>query len=256
MKNTQVMFTVDVETDWGGKETRGVLESLPQLIRLLRRYSVRATFFVVANLVPLVRDQILSEGPDEVGSHGLTHTLLTRLSPQDVAFEIEESKRILEAEGYQVAGFRAPFFRSPPQLPDLLARAGYGYDASCGSVYPRPKKSGAHPVICNTQPPIYQIETSTLNDGLTPFSLTYLRLYHPIGLRLVSARAQLFYCHLHELLEPEDGWQRLPPALRRLHQRNSGAKAWSILEELMRLFGQRFVSCRDYLATFRNKEAI
>jgi hypothetical protein len=157
------------------------------------------------------------------------------------------SKAVLEAEGYRVAGFRAPFFQSPRELPSLLARAGFTYDASCGSVYPGPRSRGGGPPSWDTSPPLRRVETSALRDGWTPFSLTYLRLYHPLGLRLVSSRARLFYCHLHEFLEGSDGWGRLPLPLRILHRRNGGAKAWEILEQLLQKWGPRFVSCQEYL---------
>ena len=46
-----IMFTVDVEGDWGGKETRAVREVLPPFLDLLERYSARATFsFSLATL--------------------------------------------------------------------------------------------------------------------------------------------------------------------------------------------------------------
>ncbi|MEE9608151.1 MAG: polysaccharide deacetylase family protein [Myxococcota bacterium] len=241
-----IMFTVDVEGDWGGRETRALREVLPRFLELLECHGATATFFVVGELVSQVRAGLAPDGLHEVGSHGLTHTVLTGLTPEALAFEVEESKRVLEAEGYRVAGFRAPYFKSPRDLPRLLARAGYQYDASAGSIYPDPRRRRPGPRSWNTEPAIGRVSTGTLRDGVTPFSLTYLRLYDPLGLHLVSPRAELFYCHLHELLETSDGWQRIPRPLRRLHQRNSGARAWRILEDLMERFGSRFVSCREY----------
>ena len=79
MQDNLVMFTIDVETDWCGKETRAVVEILPRLIRLMQKYAVTGTFFVMANLVSLVRDVIAPNGPYEVGSHGLTHKPLKKM---------------------------------------------------------------------------------------------------------------------------------------------------------------------------------
>lgn len=231
----------------GGAATRAVREVLPPFLQMLDRYQVTATFFVVADLIPHMRHAIAADGPHEVGSHGLTHTLLTRLDQPGVVFEVAESKRLLEAAGYQVSGFRAPYFRRPPILPHLLTQAGYAYDASDGSVYPRLSRHRKTVRPGTTEMPLPQVATSTLRDGLTPFSLTYLRLYHPFGLPLVSPTASMFYCHLHEFLDATDGWQQLPAPLRRLHQRNSGSVAWDILDELLSRFGHRFVSCRNYL---------
>lgn len=220
---------------------------LPPFLQLLERYQVTATFFVVADLIPYMRHAIVADGPHEVGSHGLTHTLLTRLDQPGIVFEVAESKRLLEAAGYQVSGFRAPYFRSPPMLPQLLTQAGYAYDASDGAIYPRLPRYRHVVRPRSTETPLPQVSTSTLRDGWTPFSLTYLRLYHPFGLPLVSPNASMFYCHLHEFLDSTSGWQQLPAPLRRLHQRNSGRVAWDILDELLSRLGHRFVSCRKYL---------
>jgi len=227
MNNRPIMLIIDVEGDWGGKDTRAVCEVLPRLLRLFERYSVTATFFVVANLISYIRGVLLPDGPHEIGSHGMTHLMLSRLAPRDLVFEVEESKRVIEEQGYRVTGFRAPFLKSPPGLPDILAGAGYEYDASCGSVYPTPFRNRHGSQQWDTTPKIFRVGTSTLRDGMTPFSLTYQRI-------------------LHELLEDSEGWQRAPSVLRWLHMRNSGAAAWYILEKLIKRFGTRFVSCREY----------
>ena len=246
MNKQPIMLVIDVEGDWGGKDTRAVCEVLPGLLRLFERYSVTATFFVVANLISYIKGVLLADGPHEIGSHGMTHLLLSRLAPRDLVFEVEESKRVIEEQGYRVTGFRAPFLKSPPGLPDILAGAGYEYDASCGSVYPTPLRNWHGSQQWDTTPKIFRVGTSTLRDGMTPFSLTYLRFLHPIGLRLVPAKPRHFSFHLHELLEDSQGWQRAPSVLRWLHMRNSGAAAWYILEKLFKRFDTRFVSCREY----------
>ena len=241
------MLIVDVEGDWGGKNTRALREVLPDLLRCFECYSVTATFFVVADLVSSVSDLLPVDGPHEIGSHGLTHTPLTRLARPDVVFEIVESKRVLEKFGYRVTGFRAPFLDSPPGLAEILVDAGYEYDASCGSVYPSLSRSGQGNPYWNTSPKIIRVGSSTLSTGLIPFNLTYLRIFHPVGLRWVPSMPRVFSFHLHELLSGSDGWQQIPAILRGVHMRNSGPGAWTILETLLKRFGSRFVSCRAYL---------
>lgn len=238
---TAATFTVDVEGDWAGHGTRGIREALPRLVDLLDRHGATATFFVVADLVDLVRDVLPAGGPHEVGSHGLTHRVLTRLGPDDVRREVEESRRRLEDAGYGVDGFRAPYFARPAGLGRLLADAGYRYDASVGALHPvrRPRVPGGEPV------PV--IAAGTLRDGRTPFALTYLRLAHPLGLRLVGADPGTFWCHPHELVEGTAGWTRLPPGVRHLHKRASGAPAWAILDRLLARPDLRFTSCRGQL---------
>jgi hypothetical protein len=233
-------FTVDVEGDWAGTGTRGICEALPRLVDLLDAHGATATFFVVAELVDLVAAVLPADGPHEVGSHGLTHRVLTRLEPDEVRREVEESKRRLEGAGYTVDGFRAPYFARPAGLGAVLADAGYRYDASVGALHPlrRPR------VSAGPGEPLPVVAAGTLRDGRTPFALTYLRLTDPLGLRLVGRDPGTFWCHPHELVEGTPGWTRLPPGLRHLHRRASGRPAWDIVERLLVRPDLHFTSCR------------
>ena len=234
-------FTVDVESDWAGTGTRGICEALPRLVDLLDAHHATATFFVVAELVDLVTAVLPPGGPHEVGSHGLTHRALTRLAPDEVRCEVVESKRRLEDAGYAVHGFRAPYFARPAGLGAMLADAGYRYDASVGSLHPlrRPRLTTG-----TDDEPLPVVGAGTLRDGRTPFALTYLRVTHPLGVRLVSPDPGTFWCHPHELVEGTAGWTRLPPGLRHLHRRASGAPAWGIVERLLARPDLRFTSVR------------
>src|SRR3954468_14454975 len=117
----QSAFTVDVERDWAGQGTRGVREALPELLDLLDRRNVPATFFVVGELAELVRPFLAPGGPHEIASHGLTHARLTRRPLSVVRHELRESRERLREAGYAPVGFRAPFLARPPALPALLA---------------------------------------------------------------------------------------------------------------------------------------
>jgi peptidoglycan/xylan/chitin deacetylase (PgdA/CDA1 family) len=241
------MFTVDVESDWGIGQTRGIVEVLPRLVEVLRAAGCGATFFVVADLGDRVRAVLPPDAGFEVGSHGLTHATLRGLAPAQVDREIGESRRRLEAAGYSVHGFRAPFLAAPRDLPRQLAAAGYSYDASRGSVLPSLRNGLGAGRSLAAGHRIIRLPAAVLRDGLSPFSMTWLRLYHPLGVRLVGRRSRMFYCHLHEFLDSGSGWHNLPALLRRLHGRNSGVVAWQILDELLGRFGSRFVSCASYL---------
>lgn len=233
MTGEPIAFTVDVESDWGSGEIRGVTEVLPRLLEMLERRGARATFFVVGELAEAFGRQVGSGSSHEVGSHGLTHRLLTRLDADEVRREVEESKRRLEAEGHLVQGFRAPFLRRPRCLGDALVRAGYRYDASGGSVVPGAGNLLGRLRRARPAGDLRELPTSTLRDGLTPFSLTWLRLFHPLGQRLIPRARSVFYCHLHELLDESPGWPTLPRPLRKLHARHAGRTAWQLLESLL-----------------------
>jgi hypothetical protein len=242
-------FTVDVEGDWAGTGTRGIREALPRLVDLLDAHGATATFFVVAELVDLVTPILPPGGPHEVGSHGLTHRALTRLAPDEVRHEVVESKRRLEEAGYAVDGFRAPYFARPAGLGAVLAGAGYRYDASVGSLHPlrRPRPPEGRGHGHGHDEPLPLVRAGALRDGRTPFALTYLRLTHPLGVRLVGPDPGTFWCHPHELVEGTAGWTRLPPGPRHLHRRASGRPAWSAVERLLARPDLRFTSVRASL---------
>lgn len=242
-----MMLTVDIETDWGTEAVRGIEEALPRFLELLEQSGATATFFVVGELAPIVRRHVRPDGSHEVGSHGLTHRTLTRLPAVEVEREVRESKERLEEAGYAVYGFRAPFHRVPRSLPEILARCGYRYDASSGSEYPSLANRRAAVGRWPTRPPLARVSNATFRDGWTPFNLTWLRLLHPLAIRLVDPRAHHFSCHLHELIDGDGGWHRMPMLLRRIHSRNCGATAWSLLQRIMDLHESKFSSCIEFL---------
>jgi len=248
MASLPLVFTVDVETDWGTAATRGLDEAMPWLLERLRCHGARATFFVVGTLAARFRTAVDPAGPHEVAAHGHTHVRLDALPPMAVEDEVIASRRALESHGYAVRGFRAPFLRRPPGFASMLSRCGFGYDASGGSVVPSLRN------LCARRGEVEgvaQLPPSTLADGLTPFSLTWLRLLHPLGRRMVPARARVFFCHLHELLDPSPaaapGWHRLPALARRVHARHCGRLARSLVEGLLADRGRTAITCSEYL---------
>ena len=229
----------------------GVGPFRPRLLARLEHHGARATFFVVGELADEVAGLLDPAGPHEVGSHGLDHAVLTRLAPDAVQRQLEESRHRLHAAGYAVTGFRAPFFRRPADLDARLWRCGYRYDASHGSVWPSPaNRARPRPASPEQERPA-RLGNATLRDGLLPFNLTWLRLLHPFGRRWIAPRAGVFSCHLHELLPRdgigESGLPGLPAALRRLHAKAAGDTAWSLVEGLLADPSRRFVTARERL---------
>ena len=245
------ILTVDVERDWAAHGTLGITRCLPRFLDLLDRHHATATFFVVADLVDLVRPLLPPGTRHEIASHGLTHRRLTDLGDDEVDHEVRRSRQRLEAAGYRVDGFRSPFWASPPGLAGVLADAGYGYDASAGRMVPSLRRVAARPSGDRPGAPagtaLATVASSVLRDGRTPLSLTYLRLLHPLGRRLVPTGTQQLSCHLHELLDDATGWEDLPRPLRRLHRRHCGPTAWRLLDDL--LADRPAVSCRQHLAS-------
>lgn len=108
--------------------------AIPRILDLLERLRARATFFLVAGEArdhPGTVEDIVAEG-HEVASHSMTHRLPFLSHGSDaVQVELYRSKAVLEAlSGREVAGFRAPSWDRDTDLLDLIADAGYRYDAS------------------------------------------------------------------------------------------------------------------------------
>jgi polysaccharide deacetylase family protein (PEP-CTERM system associated) len=122
-------------SEWGSFESR-VRRNVDRLLEMFREAGVGATFFVLGDAAlraeGLVRDVVAAGF--EVGSHGMSHEKLDRLSRDEAKAEMRESKALLEdLSGRPVRGFRAPSFsitkRNPYALDDLAA-TGYAYDSS------------------------------------------------------------------------------------------------------------------------------
>lgn len=107
----------------------------PRLADLLRAHALPATFYVaprnreLAAADRLTGGQILDLAQDfEIGSHTLTHPVLTRLSPDDVRRELVDSRQHLE----DLTGRAVPSFCYPRGAHDAttvraVRLAGYSY---------------------------------------------------------------------------------------------------------------------------------
>lgn len=143
---TRHALTIDVEEwfhdDW--RPNRGVdWDELPstvvteveRVLELLAAANVRATFFVLGDVVrrhPTLVRRIAAAG-HEIGSHGYAHVKVASQTPDEFADDVRRSRALLEdALGAAIAGYRAPYFiNSPRQLwaTDVLASLGFRYDA-------------------------------------------------------------------------------------------------------------------------------
>jgi len=123
---------------WAGFEDR-MERAGRRILELLAAAGVRGTFFVlgaVAERHPHLVREIAAAG-HEVGTHGFSHTLVYKLTPDEFRAEIRRSKELLEdLAGAPVLGHRAPFFsvtRDSLWALDVLGECGIRYDSS---IYP------------------------------------------------------------------------------------------------------------------------
>jgi peptidoglycan/xylan/chitin deacetylase (PgdA/CDA1 family) len=98
----------------------------------LSRRNLHAVFFVIWSYLGqpgyLTRDQVVELRRDgfEIGSHGLTHTRLTQVSPAEASNEVLESKRRLEDLLQEpIAGLALPFGHYNDAVLHAAWAAGY-----------------------------------------------------------------------------------------------------------------------------------
>ena len=109
------------------------------LLDLFDETGQRGTFFTlgwIARRQPALVKRIAARG-HEVASHGMSHRMLTELTPALFQAEARDSKALLEdLSGTPVTGFRAPSYsvgEGTLWALEVLAGAGYTYDSS---IYP------------------------------------------------------------------------------------------------------------------------
>jgi len=91
-------------------------EYTPRILEILRKYDVRATFFVVganASIHPEILKDIFKQG-SEIGNHTYTHPNIASLSPKQFQFELDSMERVIEA----ILGRKSVLFR-PPYAEDV-----------------------------------------------------------------------------------------------------------------------------------------
>jgi peptidoglycan-N-acetylglucosamine deacetylase len=115
-----------------------VAANVERLLALLSEFAVSATFFVLGSVAeedPALVPRIAAAG-HEIASHGFSHRLVTKMTPDQFRDEVRRTGDILTAQsGVRPIGFRAPQWslsiRATPWAPVILQEEGYRYDSSC-----------------------------------------------------------------------------------------------------------------------------
>jgi len=201
--------------DWGKMEPR-VERNTEKLLGILSRRGVKATFFVlgwIAERHPGLIKEIAARG-HEIATHGLSHRLLTEMSPDLFAAELARSLDLLRGLVSQtVIGFRAPSFSLTKETlwaVDVLRRYGIQYDSSAfpTSIHPDYGLAGSPLSIHRLGDGIWEVPLSCLPLGKfhIPFSGGgYFRLMpHSLTRRFFLAFNRkigpvVFYIHPWEL---------------------------------------------------------
>ncbi len=126
--------------DWDNWPCR-VEENTDRILQIFADYNVRSTFFVlgwVAERFPQLVQRIVQQG-HELASHGYSHQLVYKQSPETFREETLKSKNILEdSSGKKVEGYRAASYsitRESLWALDILSDLGFEWDSSIFPVH-------------------------------------------------------------------------------------------------------------------------
>jgi len=112
-----------------------VTRSLPQVLDLLERHGVHATFFcegLNAERYPEALREIASRG-HEVAYHAWCHEQWGELTPQEEEENLRRGAEAFRGLGLDLRGFRPPGGETSDRTADLLREAGFSYVSPAGS---------------------------------------------------------------------------------------------------------------------------
>ena len=93
----------------------GMLSQFTYAKPILDNYNFKAIFYIICNSVDKENRmnwnniQILEEEGHEIGAHSMNHKRLSELSEENIKYEIIESKRCLQENGFNVTSFSFPY---------------------------------------------------------------------------------------------------------------------------------------------------
>lgn len=100
----------------------------PRLLDILKKYGVKATFFVLgknAKAHPEIIKRMVREG-HVVASHSFSHPQLTKIEEEDLHYQIEETERVLkEILGKDMRLMRPPYGATNEDIRKYLYGRGY-----------------------------------------------------------------------------------------------------------------------------------
>ncbi len=228
MKN---IFTVDTE-DWFHANYEGtsfpdtfnarytVEKNVDSYLGHFDRYGCKATFFVLGSVAEQFPQMVrkIAESGHEIASHGYSHLLVYRQSPDEFREDVRKSRHLLEdISGSRVIGYRAPSWsitRESLWALDILIQEGFEYDSSIfptrNYLYgiPDAPRFANRPIVNGEEVKILEIPPSTFRAaGLNiPFSGGFYFRALPFFLidRFTSAvnsvgHPAVFYLHPREI---------------------------------------------------------
>ncbi len=160
--------SLDLDDKWSYMRTRGDARwkempsylpvAVPRILAFLRAHRLRITFFVVGADAARAQNRelvaSLVEHGHEIGNHSYRHEpWLQRYGKDEMQREVLSAhEELVRVTGREPAGFRGPGFSWSSTLIEVLAEAGYLYDAS------------SLPTVLAPLARLYFLNRSTLED--------------------------------------------------------------------------------------------
>ena len=135
------VFTMDLEdlTDTGCiRESdlnikEDMLDGLDEYIKILDKYSIKATLFAVNDAALKVKNKLKSyiKNGHDLALHGFDHSAPITITKNEFKEKISLAKKQLEENfGVQIKGYRAPYFSLDNDRLEILRELGFSYDSS------------------------------------------------------------------------------------------------------------------------------
>ena len=110
----------------------------PNVLRMLAKYDLHATFFVEGWSILQYGDVIDSilHGGHEIGLHGWVHEVFADLPERTALQYINDGLQVAKLRGLQLKGFRAPGGKVGPFGREILVKEGFSFDSSVDTSLP------------------------------------------------------------------------------------------------------------------------
>jgi len=258
----QVAITVDIETDWGGRQDAdevnyGIEFALPRIASLLEKFNAKATFFVCGEVLERYSKEIIAlrDAGHEIGCHGYTHRSLTEMPAPQITEEAEKCLKLFSTHGIEAKGFRAPQGKFNENLYKALVSLGFSYDSSVI----RARVPGR---LDNTSYPMQPYDVSVDGRTMKEIPISPIpKLNLPLGLLWINSMGfrvfnrlagglperAVFYMHPFDIVYPKPSFH--VGFVKRGWYSYRGKDAEKTLGELMEFFGKtrKFVRLSEML---------
>lgn len=148
---------------WISRGEFGPKNGAPRLTALLKRYGIRATWFVPGHTIesyPAACEAVFAAG-HEIAHHGWTHRPPTALARAEEEAElVRGNESIRKLTGRAARGYRSPTWDLTPHSVELFVKHGFVYDSSLMGDDYRPyylrRGDAIHPDV----PPVFSEKTA------------------------------------------------------------------------------------------------